>query len=105
MAAGTGVILMIGLFGMRRVESVPLRGKNRSQAEHVEFRHQVFPGHAGYCYILVSLPQTIALTHHCRAKVNTAQPSPLQGPHIGIQCPHHHHKTLLLNSLKDDWQM
>ena len=90
---------------MRRLENVPLKGKNQSQAEHVEFRHQVFPGHAGYCYILVSLPKTIALTHHYRVMVNTAQPSPFQGTYIGIQWPHCHHKILHLNSLKDDWPM
>lgn len=36
MAAGAGVILRIGLFTMKRLESVPLRGKNWSQAEHLE---------------------------------------------------------------------
>lgn len=75
-AAGAGVILRIWLFTMKGLESVPLRWKNWSETEHVEFRafrHQIVPGHVGSCYILLRLLQTVALTHHCRARVNTAQ--------------------------------
>lgn len=36
MAVEAGIILRIGLFTMKRLESVPLREKNWSQAEHFE---------------------------------------------------------------------
>lgn len=90
MAAGTGVVLRIGLFGMRRPESVPLRGKNWRQTERVEFRHEVFPGRVGFCCI-----RRTGQNCSPHSAVGPAQLSPLQGTAIGTQWLHRHHKILL----------